>query len=98
VRRLVKDLRPELTIWYHQPQTVVRAWGQSVSAAKKFARFANMAFAKIRWPHGTAPNWQNHRFEDTSSFVVELAPGSLSAHKANRQAYAVMRLARTLAN
>jgi hypothetical protein len=29
--------------------------------------------------------------------VVELAPGSLSAHKANRQAYAVMRLARTLA-
>ena len=98
VRRLVKDLRPELTIWYHQPQTVVRAWGQSVPAAKKFARFSNMSFARIRWPHGTAPNWQNHRFAGTSSFVVELAPGRLSKHKANRQAYAVMRLARTLAN
>ena len=98
VRRLVKDLRPELTIWYHQPQTLVRAWGQSVPAAKKFARFSNMTFAKIRWPHGTAPNWQNHRFAGTSSFVVELAPGALSKHKANRQAYAVMRLARTLAN
>ena len=67
-------------------------------AAKKFARFSNMAFAKIRWPHGTAPNWQNHRFAGTSSFVVELAPGALSKHKANRQAYAVMRLARTLAS
>jgi protein MpaA len=98
VRRLVKELKPELTIWYHQPQTLVRAWGQSVPAARKFARFANMDFAKIRWPNGTAPNWQNHRFPGTSSFVVELAPGPLSEHKADRQAYAVMRLARTLAN
>ena len=98
VRRLVKDLKPELTIWYHQPQTLVRAWGQSVPAARKFARFSNMDFAKIRWPHGTAPNWQNHRFPGTSSFVVELAPGPLSDRKANRQAYAVMRLARTLSN
>jgi hypothetical protein len=29
--------------------------------------------------------------------VVELAPGPLTTHKANRQAYSVMRLARTLA-
>jgi len=57
-----------------------------------------MDFAKIRWPHGTAPNWQNHRFPGTSSFVVELAPGPLSDRKGNRQAYAVMRLARTLSN
>jgi murein peptide amidase A len=98
VRGLVKELKPDLTIWYHQPQKLVRAWGQSVPAARRFARFANMSFAKIRWPNGTAPNWQNHRFPGTSSFVVELAPGPLSEHKANRQAYAVMRLARTLAD
>ena len=67
-----------------------------VPAAKKFARFSNMSFAKIRWPHGTAPNWQNHHFPGTSAFVVELAPGPLSEHKASRQAYAVMRLARKL--
>jgi protein MpaA len=97
VRRLVKDLHPELTIWYHQPQTLVRAWGHSVRKARKYARFSGMAFAKIRWPHGTAPNWQNHRFRRASSFVVELAPGALTAHAANHQAWAVMRLARTLA-
>jgi murein peptide amidase A len=97
VRALVKSIHPELTIWYHQPQTLVRAWGQSVPMAKKYAAFAGMAFSKIRWPNGTAPNWQNHRFPGTSSFVVELAPGPLSPHGATHQAYAVMRLARTLA-
>jgi hypothetical protein len=67
-----------------------------VRKARKYARFSGMAFAKIRWPHGTAPNWQNHRFWRASSFVVELAPGALTAHAANHQAWAVMRLARTL--
>ena len=97
VRRLVKSLHPDLTIWYHQPQTLVRAWGRSVPLARKYARFADMTFSKIRWPHGTAPNWQNHRFPGTTSFVVELAPGPISPRRAAHQASAVMRLARTLA-
>ncbi|MEO8291101.1 MAG: DUF2817 domain-containing protein [Gaiellaceae bacterium] len=96
VRALVRRIRPELTIWYHQPQTIVRAWGQSVPAARAYARFSGMAFRRIRWPHGTAPNWQNHRFPGTSSFVVELAPGALSDRRAARHAAAVLRLARTL--
>jgi murein peptide amidase A len=96
VRRLVRRIRPELTIWYHQPQTLVRAWGQSVPMARKYAQLASMIFRRIRWPHGTAPNWQNHRFPGTSSFVVELPPGRLSDRGATRHASAVMRLARTL--
>ena len=28
-RRLVRRVRPDVTIWYHQPQAVVRAWGGS---------------------------------------------------------------------
>jgi protein MpaA len=96
VRRLVKRIHPQITIWYHQPQKLVRAWGQSVPAARKYARYARMAFGRIRWPHGTAPNWQNHRFPGTSSFVVELAPGSLPEHRVARHAYAVTKLARVL--
>jgi protein MpaA len=96
VRRLVLRVRPDITIWFHQPQTLVRAWGQSVSAARTYARYAGMIFRRIRWPHGTAPNWQNHRCPGTSSFVVELAPGALSDRRAARHARAVMRLARTL--
>jgi murein peptide amidase A len=97
VRTLVRRIRPELTIWYHQPQTIVRAWGQSVPAARSYAQLAGMTFRRIRWPHGTAPNWQNHRFPGTSSFVVELAPGAISDRRATRHAAAVMRLARMLA-
>ena len=96
VRSLVRTLHPKITIWFHQPQTLVRAWGQSVPMARKYASFAGMAFSKIRWPHGTAPNWQNHRFPGTSSFVVELAPGALSDRAAAHDAYAIIRLARTL--
>jgi protein MpaA len=96
VRRLVKRIQPKITIWYHQPQTLVRAWGQSVPAARKYARYSRMAFSRIRWPHGTAPNWQNHRFPGTSSFVVELAPGSLPERRVARHAYAVLKLARVL--
>jgi protein MpaA len=96
VRRLVRTIEPEVTIWYHQPQTLVRAWGQSVPMARRYARFSGMLFRKIHWPHGTAPNWQNHKFPGTSSFVVELAPGPLADRRAARHARAVMELARTL--
>jgi hypothetical protein len=84
-----------VTIWFHQPQGLVRAWGRSIAAARRYARLAGMRFRPIRWPAGTAPNWQNHRFPGTSSFVVELPPGPLSRAAAARQARAVLRLARS---
>ena len=90
--RLVRRIQPEVTIWFHQPQGLVRAWGQSVPEARRYARLAGMRFRAIRWPHGTGPNWQNHTFPGTSSFVVELPPGRLSATAAARQARAVLSL------
>jgi murein peptide amidase A len=91
-RALVRRIRPDVTIWYHQPQALVRAWGQSRPTARRYARLAREPYRSIRWPHGTAPNWQNHRFPGTASFVVELAPGPLSATQAERHARAVRRL------
>jgi protein MpaA len=90
--RLVRRLKPSVTIWFHQPQGLVRAWGQSRPAAREYARLAGMKFRAIRWPRGTAPNWQNHRFPGTSSFVVELPPGPLAPAAANRHARAVLAL------
>ncbi len=49
---------------------LVRAWAQSIPAARRYARLSGMRFAAIRWPYGTAVNWQNHAFPGTSSFVV----------------------------
>jgi murein peptide amidase A len=88
-RRLVRRVRPDVTIWYHQPQAVVRAWGRSVPTARRYARLAQETYRSIRWPPGTAPNWQNHRFPRATSFVVELPAGSLAPAAAARHARAV---------
>jgi protein MpaA len=92
-RELVRRIRPDITIWYHQPQALVRAWGQSRPVARRYARLAGVPYRSIRWPNGTAPNWQNHRFPGTTSFVVELPPGELPNRAAARHARAVYRLA-----
>jgi murein peptide amidase A len=91
---LVKALQPEVTVWFHQPQGVVRAWGPSIPTARRFAALARYPYRSIPWPHGTAANWQNHRFPETASFVVELPPGRLSAADVERWARAVRTLAR----
>jgi murein endopeptidase len=92
-KRLIERIRPDITIWFHQPQAVIRAWGPSIPAAKRYAQLAEMQFRAIRWPPGTAANWQNHRFPGTSAFVAELPAGSLSEAAANRHAEAVLALA-----
>jgi protein MpaA len=91
-RDLIRRIRPDVTIWYHQPQRLVRAWGHSRAMARRYARLARARYRSIRWPPGTAPNWQNHRFRRAASFVVELAPGPMTRARAARHARAVRRL------
>jgi protein MpaA len=92
-RALILRIRPTATVWFHQPQTVVRAWGPSRSAARLYARRAGMRYRSLPWPNGTAPNWQNHRFPGSPSFVVELAPGLLTDAAARRHVDALLELA-----
>jgi murein endopeptidase len=91
--RLIRRLRPAVTIWFHQPQRVVRAWGRSTGVARRYAQLAGARFAAIRWPPGSGPNWQNQRMR-ARSFVVELRPGRLPARSADRHAQAVIGIAR----
>src|SRR5829696_668815 len=70
--RLILRLRPDVTIWFHQPQALVRAWGPSVSIARRFARLAGMRFARLRRPPGAATAWQAGAMPASRSFVVEL--------------------------
>jgi hypothetical protein len=89
---LILRLRPAITIWFDQPQAVVRAWGHSSTAARRYARLARIPFRRQRALAGTAPNWQNKRFPDASSFVVELPAEPLSRAAAKRCARAVIAL------
>ena len=48
----------------------------------------------MRWPSGTGPNWQNHRFSTGAAYVVELPRGSLPAGLAGRLNDALDRIGR----
>jgi murein peptide amidase A len=89
-RKLILRLRPDVTIWFHQPQSVVRAWGSSRGTARRYARLARVPYRSLRWPPGSASRWQNRIGQ--VSFVVELPPGELDAAAARRYADAVLRL------
>ena len=88
-RRLIDQVRPDVTIWYHQHMDLVWAWGPSRAAGAAYAHAAGMRFAPMRWLAGTAPHWQNTALKQRS-FVVELPAGTLSAAAARRQARGVL--------
>jgi protein MpaA len=90
---LISRLQPQITIWFHQPQGVVRAWGESIPTARRFAALAHYPYRSIRWPYGTAANWQNHRFPGTASFVVELPPGAVPVSRLGVWVHAIRELA-----
>jgi protein MpaA len=90
-RKLILRLRPDVTIWFHQPQSVVRAWGPSRALARRYARLAGVPYRSLPWPPGSASRWQNGLGQ--ASFVVELPPGELEDASARRYAEAVLRLA-----
>jgi Zinc carboxypeptidase/Penicillin-insensitive murein endopeptidase len=93
--RLIQRLRPDITIWFHQPQGLVRASGPSVPVARRYARLAGMRFRRLPWPPGAATAWQHQAQPTSRAFVVELAPGELGIREAGRYARAVLRLAGT---
>ena len=90
-RRLILRLRPDITVWFHQPQAVVRAWGRSRTVARRYARLAGVPYRAWEWPAGSASRWQNGLGQ--ISFVVELGSGELEDAVAQRHANAVLRLA-----
>jgi murein peptide amidase A len=89
--KLIVRLRPDVTIWFHQPQSAVRAWGRSRGVAARYARLAGATYRAWEWPPGSASRWQNGIGQ--ISFVVELPPGELADAAARRYASAVLRLA-----
>jgi len=92
-RRLIDELRPDITIWFHQQgEAMVRAWGESAVAGRLYARLAGMPFHRLPWLPGSAPNWQNARYPDASSFVVELPLGTTTT-EASAQIGAILKLA-----
>ena len=95
-RRFILRVQPALTIWFHQPQTNVRAWNRRDSqAARRYARLVGLPFRRLPVPPGAATRWQRRVFPAARTFVVELPPGPLSARAAARHAAAIRSLTRS---
>jgi protein MpaA len=92
--RLVRRVRPDLAIYYHQHmRIVVRAPAADRSLQRAYARRTGLPLRPLAGLHGTAVAWENHVVRGGSAFVVELGPGRAAAR---RHASAVLALARTL--
>ena len=74
--KLVRRVRPDVTIWYHQPQALVRAWGGSVHV-----RGGTRAWHESRTARSAGrtepPRTGRTTGSRAASFVVELPAGRL---------------------
>jgi murein peptide amidase A len=73
--KLIRRIRPAVTIWYHQHMDLVDMAGGDRGVARRYAELAHLPATCLPFLPGTAPGWENHAFPGTTSFVVELPAG-----------------------
>jgi protein MpaA len=92
VMRLVRDVRPQLGIYYHQMLGMtVRARGVDRAVQAEYARRTGLPLRWLPNYRGTAIGWQNRVIPGGTAFVVELHTGPAPA---TRHANAVLALSR----
>jgi protein MpaA len=97
MRRFIRRIRPDITVWYHQP------WGEVLipcgsgggrRVALRYARLSGLpprdCFAS---PPGSATGWQRAKLGG-KAFVVELPGGRLGGASVRRHARAAAEIAR----
>ena len=94
VSRLLRRLRPEVTIWYHQP------WGETLIPCDRRGRRVALLYARLSGlrprdcfpsPPGSATGYQGSLRQ--RAFGVELTERPLRAHEVRRHARAVLEIA-----
>lgn len=98
--RLIRRIRPDATIWYHQALALIDlSSGADSRLVRRYARISRLPARRIdrlpgygRLP-GVATAWQNHRFPGTSAFVAELPAGALPPAALTRHVRAVRAVA-----
>ena len=92
--RLVKQIRPKLTIWFHQPLGLVDGPKDAPAVERHFARLTGLPLKQLRGLYpGTATSWERHIIPGAVAFVTELPKGKLSARRVDRFVRAVLTVA-----
>lgn len=96
--RLIRRIRPDLTIWFHQPFGIVDRSGGDPFVEHRFSQLVGLPLVRLhgRYP-GSASRWQNHTFPTSTAFVTEL-PSLVSNALISRATAAVRALAAELAS
>jgi protein MpaA len=92
----IARVKPELTIWYHQPLDVVYGSDPHVAVLQRYARLTGLPYRKLPAPPGAATRWQRRHFPRAPAFVVEFPAGRITTATARRHAHAVLALAQGL--
>jgi murein peptide amidase A len=92
--RLIRRLRPQVSIWFHQPLDVVDESGGSKAVERRFASAVGFPLVRLAREPGSAVGWENHILPGSSAFVVELPAGQLSRAEVGRFARAVLAVGR----
>ncbi len=88
--RLVRRLRPQVSIWFHQHMDVVDESGGRVAVERRFARLVGLRLVRLPREPGRVVGWENHEFPGSTAFVVELPAGNLSQPEVGRFARAAV--------
>lgn len=87
--RLVRRIRPAVTIWYHQHMDLVDMAGRDRGVARRYAHLAGLEPTCLTFLSGEETAWSNHTFPGTTAFVVELPAGPVLPHALARHVRAV---------
>jgi murein peptide amidase A len=87
--RLVRRIKPAVTIWYHQHMNLVDLSGGDRGVARRYAQLAGLKATCLTFLSGVETAWSNHAFARATSFVVELPAGPVSSRALARHLRAV---------
>jgi protein MpaA len=87
--RLLRRLRPGLSIWFHQPLDLVDDSSGNHAIEQRFAAAAGMRLRALHREPGSAVTWETQCLPQATAFVVELPAGHAARAAIRRVARAV---------
>jgi protein MpaA len=88
--RLIRRVRPQVSIWFHQHKDLVDESGGNLTVEQRFAAMVGLPLRRLAREPGSVVGWENHTLPGTTAFVVELPAGSLPSGAVRRYAHAVL--------
>jgi protein MpaA len=90
----IREIKPQISVWYHQPWGAVLACRGRPAIAARYAKLVRMRTScRGKGLRGTVIGWENAEMPGTSAFVVELPGGAISGRAARRHAGAAIAVA-----